>query len=314
MKITMMDAAIKYAELNIPVMPLHWICKDGSCSCKDGSKCDNKGKHPLYSGWHKNSTTDIEQIKKWWTEKPHANIGVPTGEKSGWLVLDVDDGGDATLVELEDAHGKLPDTVTAITGSGGRHKIFKYPKGIKIPNKTKFAKGLDTRSKGNTTRYTYNSLNKLATLTDPLGQTITYQYDKEGRVVEEIDRKGQSISYSYNDQNNITRKDMAGTNLEESYLYNLDGTLLAAVNENNDGFNRLTEVHRPDGTWQMNLKDAGGRVIKVILPNHKIMTAYNSATSSPNRTTEKNSVDLFFAFRGALKNSGNTFTDRCFPV
>jgi len=27
----------------------------------------------------------------------HANIGIPTGEKSGWLVLDVDDGGDETL-------------------------------------------------------------------------------------------------------------------------------------------------------------------------------------------------------------------------
>jgi len=33
---TMMDAAIKYAEANIPVMPLHWICEDGSCSCKAG--------------------------------------------------------------------------------------------------------------------------------------------------------------------------------------------------------------------------------------------------------------------------------------
>jgi len=32
----MMDAALKYAEANIPVMPLHWICEDGSCSCKTG--------------------------------------------------------------------------------------------------------------------------------------------------------------------------------------------------------------------------------------------------------------------------------------
>ena len=49
-----------------------------------------KGKHPLYTGWYKNSTTDVEQIKKWWTKTPNANIGIPTGEKSGWLVLDVD--------------------------------------------------------------------------------------------------------------------------------------------------------------------------------------------------------------------------------
>jgi len=58
------------------------------------TQCDSKGKHPLYTGWYKNSTTDVEQIKKWWTKTPNANIGIPTGEKSGWLVLDVDDGGD----------------------------------------------------------------------------------------------------------------------------------------------------------------------------------------------------------------------------
>jgi len=27
LKVTMMDAALKYAEANIPVMPLHWICE-----------------------------------------------------------------------------------------------------------------------------------------------------------------------------------------------------------------------------------------------------------------------------------------------
>ena len=90
MKMTMMDIALKYAEANIPVIPLHWIYEGGSCSCKAGKNCDSKGKHPLYTGWYKNSTSDIEQIRKWWTKTPNANIGIPTGEKSGWLVLDVD--------------------------------------------------------------------------------------------------------------------------------------------------------------------------------------------------------------------------------
>jgi len=63
-------------------------------------------------------------------------------------VLDVDDGGNETLSALETIHGKLPDTVT-VTGSGGRqHYIFKYPQGRCVPNKTKFAPGLDTRSNG----------------------------------------------------------------------------------------------------------------------------------------------------------------------
>ncbi len=148
MKVTMMDAALKYAEANIPVMPLHWICEDGSCSCKKGQQCDSKGKHPLYTGWYKNSTSDIEQIRKWWTKTTNANIGIPTGEKSGWLVLDVDDGGDETLSTLESTHGKLPDTVTAVTGRGGRHYVFKYPRGRSIPNKTKFAPGFDNHSTG----------------------------------------------------------------------------------------------------------------------------------------------------------------------
>jgi len=42
LKVTMMDAALKYAEANIPVIPLHWICEDGSCSCKKGQQCDSK--------------------------------------------------------------------------------------------------------------------------------------------------------------------------------------------------------------------------------------------------------------------------------
>ena len=63
-------------------------------------------------------------------------------------MLDVDDGGDETLSALKEAHGILPNTVTAVTGGGGRHYIFKYPQGRSIPNKTKFAPGLDTRSNG----------------------------------------------------------------------------------------------------------------------------------------------------------------------
>jgi hypothetical protein len=144
----MMEAALKYAKANIPIMPLHWIREDGSCSCRKGQKCDSKGKHPLYDGWHKNSTTDTQQIIRWWTKAPNANIGIPTGEKSSWLVLDVDDGGDKTIRELEAANGRLPDTVIAVTGSGGMHYVFIHPQGRNIPNKVKFAPGLDTRSTG----------------------------------------------------------------------------------------------------------------------------------------------------------------------
>ncbi|ADZ85422.1 bifunctional DNA primase/polymerase [Cellulosilyticum lentocellum] len=142
--------ALKYAEIGIPVMPLHGIKGDGNCTCKKGSSCSSKGKHPIFNGWQELATTNQDTITKWWSKYPDANIGIPTGERSGWLVLDVDTKyqGDESLELLQMLYEDLPPTVTALTGSGGRHLIFKYPKGVHIPNKVSFKQGLDTRSNG----------------------------------------------------------------------------------------------------------------------------------------------------------------------
>ena len=145
-----LQMALKYAEIGIPVMPLHGINGDGSCTCKKGSSCSSKGKHPIFNGWQELATTNHDTITKWWCKYPDANIGIPTGERSGWLVLDVDTKyqGDESLELLQMLYEDLPPTVTALTGSGGRHLIFKYPKGVHIPNKVSFKQGLDTRSNG----------------------------------------------------------------------------------------------------------------------------------------------------------------------
>ena len=145
-----LEMALKYAEIGIPIIPLHGIKEDGACTCKKGSTCSSKGKHPIFNGWQELATTNQGVIKKWWSKYPHANIGIPAGEKSGWLVLDVDTKyqGYESLEVLEMLYEDLPATVTAITGSGGKHMIFKYPKGVHIPNKVSFKQGLDTRSDG----------------------------------------------------------------------------------------------------------------------------------------------------------------------
>lgn len=142
--------ALRYADIGIPVMPLHGIKSDGSCICRRGSNCSSKGKHPIYSGWKELATTNKEVIVDWWSKHPHANIGIPTGQKSGWLVLDIDTKyeGDKSLELLEMLYDDLPPTVTSITGSGGQHHIFKYPKGKEVPNSVSFYQGLDTRSEG----------------------------------------------------------------------------------------------------------------------------------------------------------------------
>lgn len=95
------------------------------------------------------ATTDIEQIEMWWHQWPDANIGLLTGDK--FFVLDVDPkhDGTATLEALEAKHGKLPDTVQQITGSGGTHYLFSLPD-FEVKGTTgKIGRGLDIRGHHN---------------------------------------------------------------------------------------------------------------------------------------------------------------------
>ena len=120
--------ALRYARRGLLVVPMHTI-KDGKCSCPKGYGCERAGKHPMTSHGVNDATTDHEQIDKWWTEHPDANIGIAAGRGSGILVLDIDprNGGTETLQRLEKELGPLPETVTSNTGGGGEHRIFEYP-------------------------------------------------------------------------------------------------------------------------------------------------------------------------------------------
>lgn len=89
------------------------------------------------------------EFRDWFNRWPDAGIGIVTGPVSGLAVLDVDlgHGGDETLAELERCHGKLPETVEAITGGGGRHLYFRYPDQA-LPSRVGIAPGLDVRADG----------------------------------------------------------------------------------------------------------------------------------------------------------------------
>lgn len=149
---TMMDFALEHAQRGWPVIPLWWPLANGKCACGDPDceKRGSQGKHPRIGDWPSLGTTDPEQIRKWWTKWPRANVGIVAGKRSGILVLDVDlkHNGPENLAALERVNGKLPETVKAATGSGGDHYLFKYPKGWKIKNQAGFHPGLDTRTTG----------------------------------------------------------------------------------------------------------------------------------------------------------------------
>ena len=144
-------AAEWYAEKKgWQVFPLHTITADG-CSCRN-KECDRQGKHPRTEHGLHDASTDIVDIARWWRTWPDANIGIRTGSASGLVVLDVDvkddrDGAQA-LETLEEEHGKLPDTVEAITGSGGRHLLFRHPGDREIKNRNDMLPGLDVRADG----------------------------------------------------------------------------------------------------------------------------------------------------------------------
>jgi hypothetical protein len=146
----LLDAALWYAGLGLPVLPLHWIDDQGRCSCNGKPGC-KPGKHPLIPNGHLGATTDPGQIRRWWSRWPEANIGIPTGERSGLLVLDVDadDHGFTGLIALQEEHGQLPETLTVRTGGGGKHIYLKYPAGCEIRNSVgRLGLGLDVRGEG----------------------------------------------------------------------------------------------------------------------------------------------------------------------
>jgi len=136
-----LTAAIQAATKRTPVFP---------CAAGD--------KNPLTEHGFKDATTDWGTIRAWWAKWPTANLAIPTGERSGLIVLDVDmndgsDGkevkdGEASLSELTAKHGSLPPTLEVKTPRGGRHLYFRHP-GQKVPSRGNHPlRDLDIRGDG----------------------------------------------------------------------------------------------------------------------------------------------------------------------
>ena len=148
-------AASRYASTyDWAVFPVHSI-RDGACTCSQVD-CGSPGKHPRTPRGLTDATKDQQVIKGWWQQWPEANIGVRTGQASGIMAVDLDVKGTADDIngitnwyDLLDAHGPA-STMTAITGGGGQHWIYKLPTNVEVRNDagTKLAKGIDIRGDG----------------------------------------------------------------------------------------------------------------------------------------------------------------------
>src|SRR5262245_25870803 len=121
----MLEAALEYAR-TVPVFPC------------------GSDKKPLTPHGFKDATQDAATIRQWWTRRPNAMIGMPTGEASGLSVVDLDVG------KGKDGYAALPDWKSMTprisrTPSGGAHLFFQHTEGRR--NSTG-RDGVDVRAEG----------------------------------------------------------------------------------------------------------------------------------------------------------------------
>ena len=135
---TTLETAIAYTQLGIRVIPI-----------RPGHK------YPGIDAWQTKATDDTDVVTSWFTgDYKSYGIGIATGRtKYGQIfVVDVDDRdeyrGSDTLHDLEQRYGVLPETVTAITGTGGQHLYFYSPVEVRNDAGSRLGVGLDIRGEG----------------------------------------------------------------------------------------------------------------------------------------------------------------------
>lgn len=113
-----------YASLGWPVLPVL-----------------PRGKRPAHGQGIEHATTDPERIEAWFRATPGANVGVRL-DVPGLVAVDIDprNGGPLQLVN------ELPPTLTAVTGGGGRHLLYRIQDGARPPGK--FSQGVDIKHRG----------------------------------------------------------------------------------------------------------------------------------------------------------------------
>ena len=144
---SLLQTTLGYAERGWPMFPCHSPANE-RCSCGKAD-CSSPAKHPRTAHGLDDATTDPETIRAWWERWADANVAVRTGKVSGIVVIDIDAsrGGLEAWSELQDMNGRV-DTLTSITGGGGKHLIFLAPdQGLKNTS-DHIAPGVDTRAEG----------------------------------------------------------------------------------------------------------------------------------------------------------------------
>jgi predicted P-loop ATPase len=129
---TTIDRALALAARGIPVFP-----------------CHNATKRPACKNGFKDASTDPDTIRALFADAPADSLtGFPTGEASGWCVLDLDvkPERDSAPWLAANSH-RLPPTLVQTTRSLGTHWYFLHYPGLRNSN-DRIAPGVDIRADG----------------------------------------------------------------------------------------------------------------------------------------------------------------------
>lgn len=126
--VTLLSAALWYAENGWPVFP-----------------CEAGGKRPACAHGFHDATTDLDQIRAWWSDQPTNNIGLPTGGDVDVFDFDGDPAGVWAFNEAAISGGDLPRLRGAAVTPRGMHL---YVPASGRANKVGIFPGVDYRGAG----------------------------------------------------------------------------------------------------------------------------------------------------------------------
>jgi RHS repeat-associated protein len=148
---------------------------------------------------------------------------------------------------------------------------------------------------GHQTTYTYNSMDRLATRTDPLSNTEIYYYDGNGNLTQFADRRGKVTQYAYDGLNRRTLAKfgmtLGLTPYESSIAYNYDAgnrltsavdSIAGTITPTFDSLDRLTEEATPQGSISYAYDAASRRTTQTVAGQTEVAYTYDNA----NRLTQ----------------------------
>ncbi|KAF1083874.1 hypothetical protein SPSYN_03030 [Sporotomaculum syntrophicum] len=126
-----LKSCYSYLELGLPIIPCCTPNHSGM-SQKHRTTCKSPGKAPLIKGWTSRTKTTAAELEQWQIQWPHANPGLPLGNASGYVGVDIDGETGENLLAKRSG-GDVTVTWEFTTGSpDSRRLIYSIPDGVTL--------------------------------------------------------------------------------------------------------------------------------------------------------------------------------------